>query len=260
MSIRSRFGSRTVQSQAGQSVTHGDRWADYVNPLPIHRSQAAQAAQAEQNVRASRMSRFGNSIKSAFSKLRRYLTRTRAPQSQVNNLNRAEEFITVHAVDPEELARQSRIESEAREVQSVAQAISNNLNQPWTSRRTRSNSVAGTGLNIPSAVSNQNSHSQEEFLWGNKPVPIFKTLSVIPEEHYVQSSISREESRLKKSIDKHEQKMIDYHVKAFSAYQKGNIESVQNFLKLKIKSKKALEGSINRLSNLKILRSRMSRR
>lgn len=172
------------------------------------------------------MSRFKSSITSAFSKLRGYLTRTKAPQSQINNLNAIEEITEEQIRDVE--SRASKAIAESRSVDDI---LNQSLN---ASRKTRRNSRnRRTGLNIPSAI---------------------------PEESSVQYSFSRESARLKSEIASNERKIRDYHSRASKALQEGNKNLAKSFLGLELQSKRALEGSKTRLSNLRTLKSKLSRR
>jgi hypothetical protein len=214
--------SKAPQSQAAQSrsvrTSESSTWAG-----PRTRSPQSQAAAS---VQASRMSRFNSSIKSFFGKLRGYLTRTKAPQSQINNLNAIEEITEEQIRD---------VESRASKAIASSRSSVDILNQPWNaSRKTRrTNKNSGTGLNIP---------------------------SIIPEESSVQYSFSRESIRLKNEIASNERKIRDYHSKASKALQEGNKNLAKSFLGLELQSKRALEGSKSRLSNLRTLKSMNSRR
>jgi hypothetical protein len=218
--------SKTPQSQAAQSrsvrASDSSTWAG-----PRSRSPQSQAAAS---VQASRMSRFKSSITSAFSKLRSYLTRIKAPKSQLNNLNAIQEVTEEEIRDIE--SRASKTVAQSR---SLNESVGDIFNQPLgASRKNRRNSRnTGTGLNIP---------------------------SIIPEESSVQYSFSRESARLKNEISSNERKIRDYHSKASKAYKEGNKFLAKSFLGLELQSKRALEGSRNRLSNLRTLKSMNSRR
>lgn len=211
--------SKAPQSQAAQSrsvrTSESSTWA-----MPRIRSPQSQAASS---VQASRISRFNSSIKSFFGKLRGYLTRTKAPKSQINNLNAIEEITEEQIRD---------VESRASKAIAASRSSVDILNQPWNaSRKTKRN--AGTGLNIP---------------------------SIIPEESSVQHSYSRESARLKKEIASNERKVSEYHNKASEYLREGNRNLAKSYLGLELQSKRALEGSKSRLSNLRTLKSMNSRR